>query len=355
MKRLLVLSYCIFLFPVFSLDLSTLSGSLYSNASYIGFTDTIPAGLQSDWNSRSGIILRISDISSRGSWFASMAADYVVPGETSTSEGRWSMLVREAWGEVSPADWLSLTLGRFVSVYGTCIAFNPVNPLLSDALFSQGEKPCGFDGVSAEISPLVSLGSLWSLTINGSLLFPGPNLPGEASFEIRESTALVRGVLVVPETGFLGISEVGLSCSFPTLDVLSESTGRSAGFWAGTEIFGLVLGTEFLLRETSFEWAGSVNKRFGDFLFLAEAQYSDEQDTWLGFGRVSRTDENTEAGLSCLWDIQAQSARTVTELSVNTTDSLVFTALVSWNLQPDKWQPAILFDYAAELKMEYFF
>lgn len=355
MKRILLLACAACASSAFGLDPGALSGSLSSKTVYIGYSDSVPSGSLADWMSVFGADFRISDFSARGGYFASVATEWDAPRQGRAPGGTWKVAVREAWGGIWPADWFSAKLGRFSVAYGTCTAFNPANPLAGDELFSIGSPQTGVDGISAEFLPLASFDSLWSLTFDGSLLFPVASGGLEGSSELKDSAVLAKCVLVVPEVGFLGITELGASCFSPESGFSSDSEDMAAGFWAGTDILGFVLGGELQLTEDSYEWAASINRRQGDFLLLAECQYSEARDAWLSLGRLSRSDENTEAGISCLWDSNTESVRTLAEFAFNATDSLVAGASFSWNQKPEEWAPPVSAEYAAELKIEYFF
>lgn len=352
-----------------------LSGSLLSEAGYIGFRNGIPDGSTRDWYSQASVTARLSQSGEKARFSAELWTRF------DAAAGGWDFSLDEAWGEWSPASFASLRLGRFPLQYGPCVAFNPANSLAAKDPFDSRAGKVGLDGLALAMQPLRAAPGgrepPCSLVVNVALLLPSDaaGSAAEGLFDIGETSAHGRITFYAPCSGILGATEVGVSGDFRRLGGAAPGgeIPMAGGLWLSAELAGFVIGAEGTLRspgyaelslpgaaassetEIGYGWALSANRRMGDFIALAEASYAIHGNGWRGFAQLSRNAGDGSASLSALVDFDTLAARIAFGSSLNIGDFLVLRAKAAWNWRPEKWTPQLASGWLAGLSLEYFF
>lgn len=352
-----------------------ISGSVKSEAGYIGLREELPDTAAIDWYSRSSAYASVSRRDETTRFLASLWARF------DAANGEWQSSLDEAWGEWRPAPFLGLRLGRFPLQYGPCIAFNPANSLVDKEIFDDRAGKVGLDGLSVQLRPLEAVGGgsgPLSLVLDAAFLLPGEGSGSLGSpYDLEESSVHARISCYAPGAGILGPTEIGVSGDARRIGGLAPEgkLPMAAGAWLSAELGGFVLGAEGSLRspgygslskagalagpesgeEPEYGYALSLNRKLGDFFIVAEASYLSPEDERLGFARLSWAPEELELSLSALIDFESAAARTAFGAGWAASDFMELHADVAWNYRPDEWASELWADYAAGLSLECFF
>ena len=333
------------------------AGSIRAEGGVLGLRESIPDDETADWYGLFSAAARVSQTADEARFFAALWTGY------DASSGDWTVSLYEAWTELTPAKFLAARIGRFGIRFGPCLAFNPANALAAQDPFDDRAGKVGLDGASLTVYPLrlpfVPEGSA-SLAVTGAFI-----LPSDASAEARgsdtsaprdleKSTGHGEMILFLPA---LAQTEIGIAGNLRHLDGTAPGaeSARDVGAWLSADLAGFVIGLEGTVRTEEWGGAASVNRRFGDWLAVAEGSYLSGRDSWQGFFRLAWTGENAEVSLSALADFDADAARAAIEASQNVTDFLVLEAKASWNYRPERWATEIPEEYAAGVAVEYFY
>ncbi len=351
----------------------SLAGSVTQRSGYAAAADGIPDAAFRDWYSLTSLDARASYDGDGGSWRVSPYVAY------DNASGTWTWSLDEAWGEWRPVAALGLRLGRSPLRYGPCFAFNPANPRAAKDGFDARAGRVGLDGLSIEAHPLLLLGiedAPVSLVADAALILPSG---GTAAYDLEEAGMHARLSFMAPEAGWLGATELGVSCDVSRLGGGARDGVRptALGAWLSADLAGFVLGAEGSLRSPDHSllaepgsvvapgsgdpdapewgWAASANRRLGDWLVMFEGGRSRPDGVPRVFARVARLGDDTEFAVQALVDFETLAARASAEFSWSANDFLVLTAEASWNLKPDEWTPASPVGGTAGVSIECFF
>jgi hypothetical protein len=311
------------------------SGSARTIVGGILYREGIPDNFTRDWFSSLDSSLRVRGSSGKGAYKASAWISFDPLGNL------WAGEVEELSAEWMPAAGLRLGLGRSRLSFGPCQAFSPANSFSSRNPFDIQAGRRGLDGLRAGLV----LGEKIPFDFKFAWLLP--MVSGYP--DLMDSSALALASVLLPEAGILGQTEIGLAGDLRELG--TEGRRWCEGSWLSIDIAGFVLGAEAAFRSPGYaaglkpvddgepEWslAFGGNRKIGDFLALVEASWDSVEERWLGFARLSWAPQGLSLSVQALGDLQAMSARTSLEASVEASDELIIRAQASWNLHPEDW------------------